>query len=277
MSRSALLSCTLVAAITFAGASLAADEPTLHQIYQAADAGRLIEAQSMMGKVLRDHPSSAKAHFVEAELLVKQGQLANAQIELTKAEILAPGLPFAKAGAVANLKHRITPAPTPAEALQNAQVAQSRTAGEIPWGLLVIGLGLMAAVIFFVRSMSQHNPSLLPAGGGAAYGTGFGAGAPLQPYGSGGVSPAAAPAAGGIGSGILGGLATGAALGAGMVAGQSLMHHLADGNRNPSALSPLPSALESDIAPNEMGGSDFGISDSSSWDDSYSGGSDWND
>ena len=276
MSRNALLGCMLLASITFSGLSLAADEPTLHQIYQAADAGRLIEAQGMMEKVLRDHPNSAKAHFVEAELLVKQGHLANAQIELNKAEILAPGLPFAKADAVENLKRHFTSAHASTQVVQSAHMPQSESTSGIPWGLLLVTLGIIAAVIFFVRSMRKRNENVLPVGGGGAkYGTGFGPGAPLQPYGTGGITPPMGPTAGGIGSGILGGLATGAALGAGMVAGQALMHHFADGNRNESGLSPLPSSLERDITPNDMGGSDFGVSDSPSWDDSSSGGSDW--
>lgn len=277
MSRNALLSCLLVAGITFAGYSLAADEPTLHQIYQAADAGRLIEAQGMMDKVLRDHPNSAKAHFVDAELLVKQGRIANAQVELNQAELLAPGLSFAKTDAVENLKRHIASAHTTAQVVQSAHASQSGTASGIPWGLVLVALGLIAAIVFFVQSMSRRNANLLPAGGGAAYGNGFGSGAPLQPYGAGGATPAMGPTAGGIGSGMLGGLATGAALGAGMVAGQALMHHFTDGNRNESGQSPFPSSLESDMTPNDMGGSDFGISDSSSWDDSSSGGSDWND
>ena len=275
MLRNTLLSCMLLAGVTFAGYSFAADEPTLHQIYQAADAGRLIEAQDMMDKVLRDHPNSARAHFVEAELLVKQGHIANAQAELNKAELLAPGLPFAKADAVDNLKQHLASAHTPARVVQSTRATQSETANGIPWGLLLVGLGLLAAVIFFVRTITRRSANMLPAGGGAAYGTGFGPNAPLQPCGAGGMTAPMGPAAGGIGSGILGGLATGAALGAGMVAGQALMHHFTDGNRNESGLSPLPSSLESDITPNDMGGSDFGISDSSSWDNSSSG-SDWN-
>ena len=277
MSRNALLGCMLLAGIAFAGPSVATDEPTLHQIYQAADTGRLIEAQGMMDKVLRDHPNSAKAHFVAAELLVKEGHLANAQLELNKAELLAPGLPFAKPDSVENLKRHITSAHRPAQAVQNIRAPQAEVASGIPWGWLLAALGLIVAAAFFIRSMVQRSGNALPAGGGGAYGTGFGPGAPLQPYaaGGGGVTPAMGPAAGGIGSGILGGLATGAALGAGMVAGQALMHHFTDGSRNEPGLSPLPSSLDSDLTANDMGGSDFGVSDSSSWDDSSSGGSDW--
>lgn len=190
MLRSALLSCVLLASVAFAGPSLAADEPTLHQIYQAADAGRLIEAQGIMEKVLRQHPNSAKAHFVEAELLVKQGQLVNAQVELSKAEILAPGLPFAKPDAVENLKRHLAPAHAATPAVQNTTwVRQSEVASGVPWGLLLVALGLIAAAVFFVRAMSRRNASVSPAVGGATYGTGFGPGASLQPVGTGGMPP----------------------------------------------------------------------------------------
>jgi hypothetical protein len=82
--------------------------------------------------------------------------------------------------------------------------------------------------------------------------------------------------AGGMGSGIIGGLATGAAIGAGMVAGEALMHHFTDGERPQGNVAPPP-AGNFDALPNDMGGSDFGVSDGSSgWDDSSGGGgSDW--
>lgn len=78
-----------------------------------------------------------------------------------------------------------------------------------------------------------------------------------------------APAGGGLGSGIMGGLATGAALGAGMVAGEALAHHFMDGNRN-AADSVTPPADPLNTASDDMGGTDFGIADNSSWDDSSS-------
>jgi Tfp pilus assembly protein PilF len=55
--------------------ALADNAPTLHEVYQATQAGRLEEARSMMNKVLKEHPNSGKAHYVEAEILAKQGEL----------------------------------------------------------------------------------------------------------------------------------------------------------------------------------------------------------
>ena len=91
------------------------------------------------------------------------------------------------------------------------------------------------------------------------------------------------PASGGMGSGIMGSLATGAAMGAGVVAGEALMHHFVDGNKSniapePSLPDTSPWNTSSNINDNDdMGGTDFGIADSSSWDDDSAddGNDDW--
>jgi hypothetical protein len=277
MLRNVLLSCILLLTGTmFAGTSIAAGDPTLHEVYQAAESGRLNDAQAMMGQVLRDHPNSAKAHFVEAELLVKQGRFSRAAEELGTAERLAPGLPFAKPEAVENLRQRIASSRTSTRPVSSAYSAQSAPAGGIPVGLLLVVSALIAAVVFFVRRTTQRSATVLPAAGG--YGTAFGAGA--QPYGGGGVPPMG-PATGGMGSGILGGLATGAALGAGMVAGEALAHRLTDGGLHSSGHNLPAASTDLDIGQNDLGNNlgdtDFGISDGGSWDDSSSGGGDdWN-
>ena len=87
--------------------AIAQAEPTINQIYEAAQSGKLDLAQTMVQQVLIAHPNSAKAHFAEAELLAKQGRAANSQAELSTAERLAPGLPFAKPAAVQELKAQI--------------------------------------------------------------------------------------------------------------------------------------------------------------------------
>lgn len=73
----------------FIGPAGAQSEPTIDQVYQAANAGRLAEADKMIEQVLRDHPNSAKAHFVRAELAARESNAALAQAELAKAEGLA--------------------------------------------------------------------------------------------------------------------------------------------------------------------------------------------
>ncbi|MFZ6645283.1 tetratricopeptide repeat protein [Undibacterium sp. TJN25] len=293
------LAAILLASAMLAGVAvpaMAADEPTLHQVYQAADAGKLGEAQEMMQKVLHDHPNSAKAHFVEAELSAKQGRFSQAEIELATAERLAPGLPFAKPAAVQELKTLLNKADraeaqqqraqsqmnSPAPAIRQGNAYEQGGSG-MPWGIIILGVGALALIIFFVRRNSSR-PAVYGPGGGNRYGTvnpmqqgyapnGYPQAYPQQPGMTGG----------GIGSGIMGGLATGAAVGAGMVAGEALMHHFTDGDRHERASGLSDQYLANNDRPvdltrnDDMGGTDFGVSDNSSWDDAGGGGGgdDW--
>lgn len=213
----------LFATIAFAAAASAAPEPTIHDVYQAAEAGKLSEAQAMMDTVLRNHPNSAKAHYVQAELLAKQGKLTSAGMELKIAERLAPGLPFANKQAVESLRRRISEAQVAGRAPSRLVSASTERSGGIPMSTVLIGIAVIAAIAVFVRAMRQraYRPAL-PADG-PSYGAGTAAVGPSGPSGMASTS--------GLGSSVLRGLATGAALGAGMVAGESLMHRFTDRDR----------------------------------------------
>jgi len=268
----------ILALLFLAAPVFAEEEPTMHQVYLAAEAGKFTEAQAMMDKVLLAHPNSAKAHFVEAELLAKQGLLGNAGVELATAERLQPGLPFAKPDAVKNLKSRISSAPSGvAQPNIVRQNLPSAVKDWTPWVLLILGIGL---VVLLIGYMSRRNSNVIPAdsyGGHAANST--------MPAAANGASPVMGQAAaGGMGSGIIGNLATGAALGAGVVAGEALMHHFIDGDKNnvipeqPHRDASSSWSAASNVSENDdMGGADFGIADASSWDDSGigDGGDDW--
>lgn len=270
-----------------------AQDPTIHQVYQAAEAGKFIEAQAMMDKVLRDHPKSGKAHYVQAELLAKQGKFAQAGTELATAERLAPGLPFAKPEAVQQLRgfaaraHKAPATPAAAIADGKPDLSYERrtpvtpTDEGLPWGMiLAVGTAIFCVIAWFRRKSAR--PVFQPQAAGPAGTPGVGAAYPQHagnaPFGPGAVPPA------GIGSGIMGGLATGAALGAGMVAGQALMHRFTDGNgagHEATGNNLAPGAdPQFDEPPrgDDMGGSDFGVADSGSWDDGGGGGGgdEWN-
>ena len=271
MLRRTLIALTMLTLLAAAGGPAFAADPTMHEVYQAAEAGDYKQAQAMMDQVLRDHPNSAKAHFVEAELLAKQGRLSDAQRELGTAERLDPSLGFAKPQAVQELKARLAPA------YAVRQPAAAAPAGGFRWGPLLLLVGIVALVVIAIRafrSRPQYTPQGQPLPG---YGGGAAA---AQPYGMGGVGPV--QPSGGMGSGILGGLATGAAVGAGVVAGEALMHRVLDGGHRPddglsslanAEIGSMPSMGEPQY---DMGGDDFGVNDSSSWDDaSGGGGDDW--
>jgi uncharacterized protein len=263
----------LVAA--FAATSAPAAEPSLHEVYQTAESGRVKEALGMMDQVLRDHPSSAKAHFVEAELLVKDGRLSQAQAELAAAEKLQPGLPFANAQAVSTLKARIQGNGSAGGGLTRA-VAPAPSGG-MPWGLIMLAIAAIGAIVLFTRSRARPAPGMV---GGPMGGPGYG-----MPAQSGPMMPGGMPGGGmmggggGLGSGIMGGLATGAAVGAGMVAGEALAHRLMDGGERPHHVVDNPGsstgAVPWDVGPDTPDQQDFGVSDGG-WDDSGGGGGDWN-
>lgn len=284
---------TVLAAGMFASPAALAQEPTIHQVYEAAEAGKFIEAQKMMDQVLAAHPNSAKAHFIQAELLAKQGKFSRAATELASAERLGPDGKFAKPEAVQRLKAVLASAPaarpaaSPVSYGSAREVAPVQQSQGLPWGM-ILGLGalVLLAVMFFKRKAAQQPMMQGPSnfnGGAPQYPAG---GMPPQ-YGAQGGLPAGMPAAGGmggLGGGIMGGLATGAALGAGMVAGQALAHHFTD-SKQPGGADRLdggltPGAFQNDTPPSgyDMGGSDFGVSDAGGWDsgsDSGGGGGDW--
>jgi hypothetical protein len=253
-------------AISFAAPAISAEDVSMHQVYLAAEAGKFNEAQSMMDKVLQDHPNSAKAHFVEAELLAKQGRVTGAQDELSIAERLQPGLVFAKPQALEKLKAQIA---SNHPSTQTVTSLKSETANNgMPWGMIFLMVGLIAFIYLAAKWMSRRNPTIMPANYNPNN-----ANVNPQQYGN-AASPMMGQTGGGLGSTIMGGLATGAAVGAGMVAGEALMHHFTDGEHNNNGLINAAQANDGFVNQNDMGGLDFGLADNSSWDDN-SGGGDW--
>lgn len=253
-------------AITFTAPAFSAEDASMHQVYLAAEAGKFNEAQSMMDKVLHDHPDSAKAHYVEAELLAKQGRMTGAQDELSTAERLQPGLSFVKPQVLEKLKAKIVSNHPETQSIisYNKQPVNNG----MPWGMIFLIVGLIAFIYLATKWMTRRNPTVIPAN---YYPNNTNINP--QQYGA-SASPMMGQTGGGLGSTIMSGLATGAAVGAGMVAGEALMHHFTDGKNGNNGLINEAQANDSFINQNDMGGADFGIQDNSSWDDN-SGGDDW--
>ena len=243
--------------------NIAFAEATLPEVYQAVQAGQMAKADTMMKEVLQNHPNSAKAHFVAAELYLKEGKVELARNHFLKAENLAPGLPFAQPESVQKLQMQlaggaVAPGANPA-ASQN-----SIFSNPLFWGLIAI---LVVGVMIVMKRRKAEAIQVYNAPSAGYPGTPGGpAGYPGAP---------GAPAAGGMGSGLMGSLATGAALGAGMYAGQALAGSLMGGHDNGH------SNAGSNPSLNQAGGPasldpNFGVRDASSWDDASSGSS-WDD
>jgi hypothetical protein len=294
--------------LSFGAGAMAQAEPTLNQVYEAAQSGRLEQAQVMMQQVLVAHPGSAKAHFVQAELYAKQGQMGRAREALGSAEKLAPGLPFAKPDAVQRLRTLLagtssqgTLSGTTSRALSTS--APVAPAPSFPWGLaLALGGGAIALGIFMTRKKTaaapayanapqpayanSANPGAMQGGLGGPQSFGMNGGGTAAPtYGQ---QPAyGQPAGSGLGGKVMGGLATGLAVGAGVMAAQAIGKSLMGNNDHtqtdhPQRLS--DSAANNDYVPlannSDLGGQNFGVNDTSSWDDgsavaSSDGGGDW--
>lgn len=266
-----------------------AADPSLHEVYQAANSGHMAEAQRMIKEVLQSHPNSGKAHYVEAELLAKQGNLAQAANELATAEKLSPGLSFATPESVGSLKGALSSHVSKTSSVTSVQhqyapqvVEATRPMTNFPWGLLAAGLGLVAFIVWASKWITRRNAvselgTSQPSYGGyrPAYPTG-----PFSPP-SPSYGPSAIPSGtgSGLGSQVLGGLATGAAVGAGVVAGEALMHHFMDDKKATPSSNQTFSGFDNSIPElpstplNDMGGNDFGITDGGSWDDGTS--DDW--
>jgi uncharacterized protein len=256
MTYGIILTVTMVLA---GGMAYAENVPTIDQVYQAAHAGRLDDAQRMMASVLKAHPNSPKAHFVAAELSGKQGQMSRAETELNIAQQLQPDLSFAKPQAVQDLKNRIAASHTVSRPFSSS--SQAEPASSIPWGLILLGLGVIALITMFMRKMGAPNSAGYPGNYQPGMQGAAASPVPMQPYGGG-----MAASGGGLGGGIMGGLATGAAVGVGMVAGEALAHHFMDGGQS-AANNVAPVADTWGSSSDDMGGSDFGLASNSSWDD----------
>lgn len=252
------------ASFAFAVPALADPDASMSQIYAAAESGHLDQAQGMIAQVLVDHPNSAKAHYVQAELYAKEGKIPQARAALGDAERLNPGLSDFTARSVQELKAQLG-LNAGARAMSGQVVSvPERSAPRFPWGTVFI-LAIVAGVLLMLFRRRSYAPQYPAAGPGPGMG-----GAP------GGYGPGYGPApmGGGMGSGIAGGLASGLAVGAGVVAGEELAHHFLDGGRREGGV--IPSADAAQPGNGDMGGSDFGANDSGSWDDGGSGGgSDW--
>ena len=256
-----------------AGPVFAADA-TIKQVYDTAKSGDVDGALTMMAPVLKDHPNSAKAHYVEAELLVRAHRIDDARGELAKAKSLDPNLAGISSHSVQEIEAAVNGTTSTVGYASQHPVVVERHGSGIPWGTVII-LGLL---IFGVLALMRRRSSTVyaptygggPVGGAPGYGPGYGG------PGSGGPGYGGPGYGGGMGGGgIMGGLASGLAVGAGVAVGEEVVEHMFGNDRRNEGYvgGDGYSGGGQPVNPDaDMGGNDFGISDGGSWDDSSSGG-----
>ena len=289
------------------GLAMAQTEPTLTQVYAAAQAGKLDQAQVMMQQVLVSHPQSAKAHFVQSELFARQGNLGRARESLATAEKLTPGLAFAKPESVKVLRAQLEAKnPAVSKSVSPAQYTPAAApASSTSWGLpLLLAGGVIVAGYFIFRRRTPapfsqqptyanqdglHSPQNFGSGnapnGPSAYANSGAMNGP-QTFGMGNGAmqqPNAQPMGGGMGGRIMGGVATGLAVGAGVMAAEAIGRNLMGSHNSAAPAGASNNVTHNDfqaIEPNpDMGGQNFGVNDTNSWDDGGSidagAGGDW--
>ncbi|WP_395397455.1 tetratricopeptide repeat protein [Novosphingobium sp. BL-8A] len=262
-------------------------EPSIDQIHALAAGGHVDQALAKMTEVLKQHPESPKAHYVEAELYARENHMAQGRSELARAEQLAPGLPFADVYSVAELNRQLALGPTSPVAagmVATGTVAPRAAGFHLPWGMiLAVGAAAIGLFLMFRRRAAPIGPSVAQGPwGGQGIGQGYGM--------PGAGMPGAGMTSGGMmgGSGLLGTLASGAAMGAGFAAGEEVVDRLfGSGERREGqggsqiggqfggqfgegGFGADPGNINQD-----MGGNDFGISDDGSWDDSSTDSGGW--
>jgi hypothetical protein len=279
--------------------------PTLQQVEDEVRLGHLGNAESMMREVVAARPESARAHYVYAEILARNGRFAEATEQAHMARQADPKIGFTepeKFQAFERLLERERQA-TARSAQGTAPAALGGGAGSsnealravpgVPGWIWIAGLALLAVVAWrgFARSRAQ---AASPAGAGwptaSAAGSSTAPGAPsVGPYGpAGGASPYAPPGAASARSGMLGtGLAAAGGFAAGMLADELLnrRHDAPSGaldGLGPRSFAPLdgdPAATELESRPVDFGtGPDWdagSAADAGSFDAGGGGGDDW--
>ena len=218
--------------LCLAGAAAAADSPK--DVQAAIDRGDYAAAQSMLRQAVSEHPSSAKAHYVLAEVLAHQGNIGEAKTEAAKAASLDPATHFtdpakfqafqrkldAALGAPGAQRPlgslRIIDAPQAPAAAAPAATARS---GSSHLGLVIVG-GIALLLIFFLmrRRRDAAPPATAyppPVDGQPPYG-GYGGNGPYGAY------PPPAPPRSGVGSAVAAGLG---GVAAGMLLDEALRGH----------------------------------------------------
>lgn len=259
--------------ITALSSAYAGSDASIHEIYQLSQSGKMAEAQAQMDKVLIDHPESAKAHYVKAELDAKQGLMNEAKAELGKAENLQPGLAFVKPAALESLRQSIAQAHALSE-FNHGQTVKHKNL--LPWETILLFVIAIALFVFTVRRWLTKPQPVIQANPYPFAGSTINN--PVTPSVS--YPPTTTAPTSSVGGSILGGLATGAAVGAGMVAGETLMHRILDDHSTTSNDNMLNSANAQEmIVPDHIISndySDFGITDDTNWDDDNNiNGDDW--
>ncbi len=279
--------------------------PSPKDIEASVQAGQFERAESQLREVLREKPTSARAHYELGQVLAREGRYIEAEQSLRQAQKLEPSLKFASSpqqfnDLLAKLQARTRPSSaslsgdsstSPASVAQDdrprsqqlapAPLSQAQPKASFPWGWLLLGSGALAAAALWMRRAATVQrfpatpvPSPLDTQGfGRSYSP-----APAYPGSYQGV-PAGTPATGsGTGSTMTGAVVGGIA---GVAAGYALSKMLeGDHHDTPQSHGSGMNAgtgftpIDDMPARPDFGAFDSGSGDGGGWDNADSGGGD---
>lgn len=267
---------TALLLLLVSGAALAADGPK--EVEAALKQGNYTLAEQELRQAIVEHPQSAKAHYLLAQVLAHQGNIGDAQQEATQAKQLDPKLGFTNPARFERFQSELNQALAPASAHATVSTRQqaapavaepveprSQGGSILPW---VFGAIIVVLLIGWFRRRQQ---SPVP-------NQGYGAPGAQNPYGNGPYPPnyPQSPGVGsGIGGSILGGLA-GGVLGAAAVNAYENHERREEGERGDGQSGGVPNQNPQDQAYDNLRNDpiDTGNNDDS-WDnsgDSFDGG-----
>jgi len=198
--------------------------PSIHAADSPKDVQALIArgdypgAEAMLRQAIAEHPQSAKAHYVLAEVLAHEGNIGDAKSEAARAATLDPGAHFTDPAKFQAFRRKLDAAlaPTagagampPGRYVERQPVTDRREQGSSHMlNILVIGAGIALLVFLWLRRRRADNappvyPPLPPPENVPPYG-GYQGGpyaAPPQPRS--GVGTAVAAGLGGVAAGML--------------------------------------------------------------------------
>lgn len=259
------------ALLSLASIASAADSPKDVQALVAR--GDYPGAERLLRQAVSEHPASAKAHYVLAEVLAHEGDIGEAKAEATMAATLDPGTHFTDPAKFQAFQRELGKALAPASASQRATPAadlgtpQATTGRGSSYTVGLVFVGGIALLLLFFLVRRKRDVASAP--GGYAYTPPIESPTPYGAYpGNGAYAPPPAPRSG-VGTAVAAGIG---GVAAGMLLDEALRSHGQGGEASvvtPVAQAPAdPSGQAYDDLRNDP--IDMGNNDDS-WDDSASG------
>ncbi len=264
------LSMVLLSSVAFA-------VPTEQQVQDAVRSGNYTQAQSLMAEVVADKPNSAKAHYIYAEVLAHNGAFNKASDEAAKASELDPKITFTDPDKFRAFQQEVQRATTQAARPMRSAAPMTSSAptygtpstgGGIPGWIWLVGLVILAIVLWRGLTRSRAAGGTMGPTGGTGYGApgmnqGYGPG--YGPYGPGG-APGVAPRSGALGTG----LAVAGGVAGGMLLDEVL--HRRDGTSGAGGGGLIPDAYADNGAASDLQNRSIDFGSGNDWDSGGGGG-----